>query len=318
MKNVDTLRQVLCLLTVTTLMTSCATIFNRSHKDITIYATEPSKIVLGHDTIMTIDNKAILNVARKKQAIKITASTDSLTKNVEVEPKNSVMFWCNLINYGIGMLVDRKNPKRYTYPQRIYLNSADTIGQYFRYGKANNQGEIYLHVSLPHINSFQLTPENERTKINTGFWGMTLGIDYYHSKNQFINTGISGVSDFFVPVLAAVDISGEYELMSSGYISISNNHRLKRFILGYGLSYTKNTWDLRYYYSFDPPPPTRDPIKKKHDAFGLIFPTYYQFGEYFHVGVVYRPTFYRPHIIDKFKYEHLISIDFAWKIRLKK
>lgn len=43
-----------------------------------------------------------------------------------------------------------------------------------------------------------------------------------------------------------------------------------------------------------------------------------QRSEDFNIGIVYRPTFYRPDLINKFKYEHLISIDFAWKIRLMK
>ena len=291
---------------------------NEAHKSITIFTTEPSKIILNRDTINTIDNKVNLNVERKKDPIKITASTDSLTKEFDVEPMNSFMYWSNIFyNFGIGMLVDRNNPKRYSYPQRIYITSTDTISRYYRY-RQTNKGELHLHISLPHINSISLNPENEETKTNTGFWGLTVGLDYYHSKNQFFNVGISGVSDFFVPVPAAIDISGEYELMSSRYASISNNHRLGRFSLGYGLSYARNTWDFRNYGNFDPPPPIKEPVKKSSNAFGLIFPTYFQQGKHFNMGVVYRPTFYRPKMTNKFKYEHLISIDFAWKIRIKK
>ena len=147
---------------------------------------------------------------------------------------------------------------------------------------------------------------------------MTVGLDYYHAKNQFVNLGLSGVSDFFVPVPAAVDISGEYEMMSSLYFSLSNNHRLKRFAIGYGLSYGRNTWDFRYYDRFAPPPPTRDPVKKRHNAYGLVFSTYFQLGANSNLGVVYRPTFYRPNTTDEFLYEHLVSIDLAWKIWLNR
>jgi len=290
-------------------MTSCATIMNQTHKNITVYTTEPSEIIFQKDTIKTLYNKANLNVERKNEKLQIVANNDSITKTFEIEPRNSFMYWSNIFcNYGIGMLVDRNNPKRYSYPQRIYINSSDTISRYYLFGQSNNKGELYLHLSSPYINSFRLTPDNEETKINTGFWGLTIGLDYYHSKNQFINLGISGVSDFFVPVPAAVDLSGEYELMSSRYISISNNHKLRRFTIGYGLSCAKNTWDFRYYDRFDPPPPTRETVKKSSNAFGLIFPTYFQVGEHFNIGVVYRPTFYRPNMIEKFKYEHLITL----------
>jgi hypothetical protein len=292
---------------------------NQPQKNITVYTTEPSRIIFDKDTIKTLYNKVNLSVDRKNEKLQIVARTDSLIKTFEIEPRNSFMYWSNIVcNYGIGMLVDRNNPKRYSYPQRIYINSSDTTSNYYLFGQSNNKGELHLHISLPHINSFRLTPDNEGAKINTGFWGLTVGLDYYHSKNQFINLGVSGVSDFFVPVPAAVDISGEYELMSSVYLGLSNNHRYRRLTIGYGLSFSRNTWDLRYYDRFDPPPPTRDPVKKSHISFGLVVPSYFQIGEYFNFGVIYRPSFYRPTVKENFKYEHLVSIDFAWKIRIKK
>ena len=313
------MRQTLYILTVSILLTSCATIMNQSHKNITIYTTEPGKIVLNQDTINTVDNKANFRVERKKETLNVIAITDNLTKSFAVEPTYSFMYLSNILcNYGIGMLVDRKNPKIFTYPERIYINSTDTANRYYKYGQANNKGELNLHVSLPHINTFRLRPEKEGTKTNIGFWGISIGLEYYHSKNQFIHTGISGVLDFFVPVPAAVDIGGEHELMSSRYFSLSNNHKLRRFTIGYGFSYARNTWDFRYYDRFDPPPSTREPVKKSSNAFGLIFPAYFQTGKYFNIGVVYRPSFYRPDMTDNFQYEHLISIDFGWRIRLKK
>ncbi len=292
---------------------------NQSHKKITFYTTEPSDVIIKDDTIKTYNNEVTLYIKRKNEVIEMIAIADSLAKNFEIEPKNSLMYWSNIFcNFGMGMLVDRKNPKRYSYPRRIYINSTDTLNRFYKYHQVKKKGELDLHISLPHVNSFMLKPEDEKTKINTGFWGLTIGLNYYHSKNQFINLGVSGVSDFFVPVPAAIDLSGEYELMSSRFISVSNNHHINRFSFGYGLSYARNNWNFRYYDRFDPPPPTRDPIKRSHQAFGFVFPTYYLLAKHFHLGVVYRPTFFRPNLTNNFRYEHVISLDFAYKIRIKK
>ena len=194
---------------------------------------------------------------------------------------------------------------------------------------SSNKKELKLHLSLPHINSFRMLPENEGVKINTGFCGYAIGLDYFPKDNQFINFGVSLVLDFFSPIPAPFDMCGEYQSMSSIYFSLSNNHRLGQYNrmrktrqihlnVGYGLSYAINMWAFRYDDRFcNPPPPTRDPVTKSHSALGLIFPVYIQ-RKNLCVGVVYRPTFYRPTLTDKFVYEHLISIDFAWKIRLKK
>ena len=305
---------------VSFLMTSCATIFNSPHKTITVHTTEPSKIVHKQDTIRTIDNKAHLRVERKNEPLSFVATTDSLGKSVEVGYINSPLFWLNInpFNYGIGMLVDRNNPKRYSYPEKIFINSANTTGEYFRFGQANNKGELYLHLSLPwFFNSFRIMPENEGIKVNFGLGGTTIGLDYYHSKSQFIHLGFSMVS---ASKMWYTTNEREYEIMSSNYFSLSNNHKIGRFSIGYGLSYARNDWNLYQWQlvddmRFEIPKIIRT---KSHNTVGLIFPTYFQLGNYINIGVIYRPTFYRPNLTDQFLYEHLISIDCAWKIRLKR
>jgi hypothetical protein len=315
----DKMRQIFYILTISVLISSCATILNQPYKNVKVHTTEPSRIISKYDTIQTVNNRANVWAERKKENLSIVAITDSLTKTIEIKSRNSFWWWFNIpYTYGIGMLVDMNNPKRYSYPNRIYINSADTISKYYRYAQSDNKGELHLHLSLPHFNFFQLRPEREKNTIGASFWGLTAGLDYYHQKNQFVNFSGTYAVGLVFPVPAVIDLSGEHELMSSWYISLSNNHRLGRFKLGYGLSFGRNYWSFRYYDWGDPPPPTREPASKSHYALGLILPAYFELGERFNIGVVYRPTFYRPTLSDKFAYEHLISIDFAWKIRIKK
>jgi hypothetical protein len=297
---------------VSVLMTSCATIVNRPYKYVTVHTTEPGKIIYGQDTINTIDNKVQLKVERNDKPLSIVATTDSLTKSINIESEYSIMYWANIcFNCGIGMLIDMKSPKRYSYPDRIYINPADAKEDYSIYGQANNKGELYLHLSLPLINSLLMMPGNEGTKVKAGIGGVTAGLDYYHSKKQFIHADISGLSGGFTLK------DSKLESMTSDYISFSNNHKIGRFAIGYGFSFAKNTWNEYYLSSWLLFVPAKI-SEKSHYALGLIFPGYFQLGEYFNIGIVYRPTFYRPDMPGKFVYEHLISIDLALKIRLKK
>jgi hypothetical protein len=299
-------------------MTSCATIMNKSLKKVQIYTSESSKIIYKQDTVSQLSTKTTILVERKNKAIAFLAIGDSLRKTVRVEPRNSFSYFGNILcNAGIGMLVDQKNPKRYTYPSKVYVDFSEKNKRHYWPGQAK-QGEIYAHYSLPHINSFLLRPEGEEAKINTGFWGLTLGLDYYHLDEQYFRLRATGVSDFPSPFPFLIFMRGEYELMSSWYFSFSNNHSLGRMDLGYGLYYGKNTWDLIRAGWYDPPTPARAPINKSHHTIGLVFPMYYRASETFSLGLVYRPSFFRPNLTEKFKYEHLISFDFAWKIRLKK
>ncbi len=316
------MRRILFILIVSILLSSCATIINQPYMNVRVRTTEPSEIIYNQDTVKTVNNETNLWVERKKETFSFVAATDSISKTVEIKNRLSSAFLLGNLFSGVGVIgyaIDLTSPKRFAYPERVYINSAEKVGRYYLYNPAgNNKGELYLHFSMPYINSFCLQPQDESYKVSTGFWGFSTGLDYYHSQNQFLNMGVSAVMDFFLPFPAAVDLIGEHEAANSVYVSLSNNHKIGRFSIGYGLSYGRNTWSFTYHDWGGTPPPTRDLVTRRSNAAGLIFPAYFQLVEYFNIGVVYRPTFYRPNLPDKFSYEHLISVDFAWKIRIKK
>jgi hypothetical protein len=312
------MKQIIFNLIIFSTLTSCATILNQPITYMHIRTTGPAKIVHGNDTIETKKNKALLTLERRREPITITTITDSIRNQIIINSRNSIAYKYNLFNLGIGMLIDKNDPKRYEYPWTVKINPTDTSVKIYDYYQVPKKGNILLHISLPWINSFYFRPDYEKVKLNTGFWGVTLGLDYFYNDKQFLNLSATAVSDFFLPIPAVVDLSGEFEFMGSTYLSLSNNHKIQRLSLGYGISYTRNTWQFKYIDRFDPPSPTREPVKKSWNSFGLFFSSYYQIGRRFNFGIVYRPSFIRPNTADIFKYEHLISIDFAWRIKLNK
>ena len=104
--------------------------------------------------------------------------------------------------------------------------------------------------------------------------------------------------------------------MRSNYLSLSNHHRIKRFDWGYGLSWIENKWGVDFYEEIFDPGIQLISQRKRHQALGLEFSGYYFTGPSFHMGLIYRPSFVRLYTDPVFKYEHLISVDLAWKIRL--
>ena len=315
------MRKLALLVIVFLVLSSCATVLNHSTKTIYITTTTPAKVVVNKDTLKTFQHKIPVEVQRQSANLNINVFNDSINKTVTVKHRNSFAYWLNAYPtplFWTGFLIDKKNPKRYTYPTRMYFDMTDTTNTYLLYDPTSKKGEIDLRISLPHINNFLLKPDNENNyKFNTGFWGLTVGLDYYHSAKQFINLSATGVMDFFLPIPAAVDMAGYYEIMNSTYISVSNNHKIKNFTVGYGLSYAKNTWNLNY-SDWGDEPLTVEPVSKNNNAIGFIFPAYYMPTEHFFIGVIYRPTLFRLSTDNPFKYEHLISIDFGWKLKLKK
>ncbi|MFK8102866.1 MAG: hypothetical protein AB8G15_10090 [Saprospiraceae bacterium] len=120
-----------------------------------------------------------------------------------------------------------------------------------------------------------------------------------------------------IPVPAAIEYEGTYTISAATYLSLANSHRLHRWSLGYGIAAGVNTWTVNYRGGLEVPPPTRSPKRTMHWAMGLVFPVYYQTSPSFHLGIIYRPSFYRFDLNPSFQYEHIISLDLAWKFKVQ-
>jgi len=230
-------------------------------------------------------------------------------------------------NNGIKSANNNFLAKKNTYV--INLIESDTtkfrkkLINYFSKNFETNKGQIDLHLSLPWINSFYFQPINENSKENIGFIGISIGIDYYHNESQFLSIKGSHVMDFFFPIPAPFSYDGEMEFMNSTYISFENNHKKNRFTFGYGLNYSINTWNRKDFgkrddNSAETTIELKDPILTNNKTIGLTTNIYHQIGKHLRVGLIYRPTLLniKPNI--KLNYEHVISFDIAWKIRIKK
>ena len=190
------------------------------------------------------------------------------------------------------------------------------------YGK----GTWDLRLSIPYINHFMLKPEVERNVSSAGFWGIAVGFDYYHQNTQYLSIVSGAAINYALPVLVGVDYFYgeeviEREICSSVFMGLTNNQRYKSFSFGYGLSYLHNSWKLIYEGGYDTngdyvniPPPDK---KYTNNTLGLMFTSYWLTKKSFSLGIIYLPSFIRLNTNPTFKYEHVISIDLAWRIRLK-
>ena len=189
------------------------------------------------------------------------------------------------------------------------------------YGK----GTWDLRLSMPYINHFSLKPDGEKSVSSAGFLGAAVGFDYYHQNAQYLSLITGGVMDYIIPVPMGMDYYYgeeivENEFCYSTFIGLTNNHRYRVFSFGYGLSYSHNSW-LRTYNGGYHPDGSRDDIPPNieyaDNNLGLMLTAYWLTKSSFSLGMIYRPSFITLGTNPTFKYEHLISIDLAWRIRLK-
>jgi hypothetical protein len=303
------------------LLTSCATVFSRKSYNLNVGSTTPGDKVEINNQTYSLPAEVLVTRAKTDLSLKLTSDTTITDYKIQSSLSPTFVYW-NLL-YPFGYLIDLTNQKRFHYGNTILFERDDStkaitprISNSHRF-RANltHKGQINLSLALPHINSFYLKPEGETAKSNSGFWGFSAGLEYYHKDNRYVRLTSNAVTDFFVPIPAAVDRSGEYESMSSIYFSLTNNHQVNCFHFGYGINYSINSWELNYN---DPSEPIKEPIIKISKSFGLTFTGYYQLTKTFLVGVIYRPTLLIISPKTEFNYEHLISLEFGWRIPLKK
>ncbi|MBK9490620.1 MAG: hypothetical protein IPO07_18925 [Haliscomenobacter sp.] len=297
--------------------TSCASILNPRYKSMSVFTQQPSKVIIRSDTLHTEANQVNFLIPRSKDSLKLVIITDTSRQTFQIASRSSFAYYLNIAyNYGLGMLIDRGSPKRYTYPRRIYLGNNMPGGIAFQKLPETQKGEVNLHLSLPYINSFLLKPVGENTKSNTGFLGLAFGVDFYHQNDQYLKLGLGVVSDFLSPLPAPYYVEGGRDYMHSAYGYLSNHHQIKRLDWGYGLSLAENRWGVDYYIDDPDSNPPQVPQRKRSVSAGLMFSGHYFTGRNFHMGLQYRPSLWRLYEDPGFRYEHVISLDLAWKIRL--
>lgn len=293
-------------------MSSCATILNSKYKAMTVYTPEPAKVIIQKDTIYTENNEVHFLLPRSKNPLTLQVNTDTIQSTLSIPANNAFAYYLNIAyNYGLGMFVDRNNPKRFTYPRRVYLDSSWQIESF----PLPRKGDFNFQVSLPYINTFLMQPTGRPLAANTGFWGFGLGVDYYHQNQQYLSLNLRTASDFPLPILVPINYREGDVFVNSNHLSLSNHHRHKRFDWGYGLSWIENRWGQDFYGGDTDTISTPSFNRQRHQALGLTLSGYYFTGRSFHLGLIYRPSFVRLYINPVYKYEHLISLDLAWKIR---
>lgn len=130
------LKKLLFTLIVGVFLSSCASIFNSKTTELTIIPTEKTAIEIvsvqeiytRRDTI----SEHNLRVLRGEEILNVKLTSADRTKSVYIFPKNSFAYALNFVPFApfptylipnlAGVLIDRNNPKRYTYPKNIYVD----------------------------------------------------------------------------------------------------------------------------------------------------------------------------------------------------
>ena len=284
---------------------------------------------------MELDVPAKIYVTRSKSDLHIALRADSVKKEFSVESRLNAWFCLGnplqfLYLAPIAWGIDLTNPRRFTYGKEIFLDFYDTttvirpklmpeLHHYLTKQYPSSQKQINLLYSYPLVNGFHFKPQNEPLKTQIGCLGIGLGVEYFYTNTKSLQFKADAIIDFLLPFPAPVDFWGDRETVNSWYISITDNWKIRRFTFGYGFNYAENTWRFIPYPEYDESGnliPKRDYTRKTNETVGLTFNSYYQLFSWLYLGVVYRPSIFQLSPQSGFTYEHIVTFDALFKIRL--
>jgi len=319
------LKKIFWLLPVILCLTSCATILAGKEYNVKLYSNIPDAKAKVNDSIYNLPTT--VTVLRSKKELPVTLITNSATTNILLQPKVNPWFIYGNLAFGIlGYPIDLTNNKRFYYGREILLdninNNKDSLQarekiDYFKRDFPTHKGQINITASIPYANGFYLQPHNEPAKSSFGFFGFSIGAEYFYKDTKFLKFTAGSSIDFEFPFPAPLDHFDSYETVTATNFTLTNNHKIGRFTFGYGLNYAIYAWRIinpdHTFPAYGPESRTRN-----SHAYGLSLNAYHQFSKSVFLGVVYNPTFVNSFPVTQFKYQHAVSLDLLFKFTLHK
>lgn len=289
--------------------------FNRSHTHVDILSDRPGfRVVYGDDTVATETRNIELVVPRSREPLELHYDVGRGFADTLIRARMSGTAWLNFENAFLGLIIDKKRDKGYTYRKvRLY--------------KTYRKGYLSLSPMIMFGNLFQQESHAWGRVNNGGFWGIGLGMDYYYTDSKFVMMNYGVAINFPLPFPAPIDYefkAGDYRYTTaSNLFSLTDNFRFHpRFSIGYGLGATNHL--LRrfdYYgdgYSFDPDYDGYTVTDDRYWSFGLAFALHWYVGERFHFQLNYQPTLLQTGVRTRWVYEHTLNLNLRLNLWLNR
>lgn len=318
--------RILYALALLLCLSSCATMYSGKNTYVTVSsnANNAKARVAGNEKPLPAEFK----VKRSDQPLMVELIADSVTKEYAIPArlrpltKFGNIMWS--IAYPLAFYVDKHTKKGYYYGDHVFLDidssgvvTPDLITSLSANYHDTKKGMANYTTSIPLVNSFYLHPRMGGPIRNTGLLGLAAGLEYYYKDNRYFKLGAFVMSDA---------LSSEEPRFRDGFssthsfgLSLTHNVVFNRISVGYGINYAQNGWIYDNNYpdgNLPPKPGTYERIERATVSLGAQLNAYYRVGKSFHIGIIYSPYVYDVAPSSEFNYQHTLSLDLVWKLRL--
>lgn len=151
------IKKSIFIILASVLFSSCASIFNSKSTKLAIFTTEKTSLeIVSKEAILNVSDTLSehnVRVKRSQEILRLTLTSDEESKTIFINPKNSFAYILNYfppspfyISNIIGILIDGKNPKRYTYPKKVYVDMEKDGNSFTTYKPLDKAYQGYQNV----------------------------------------------------------------------------------------------------------------------------------------------------------------------------
>lgn len=302
-------------------LNSCATVFNKDEKKITVTSKYKDAKIIYKDTVLNLPTQ--ISAKRKRENLKLELITDSIKTPIEIpyslDSKYKYANIGGLLFSPVAYIVDYSGNRKFNYPSKIELdlnNSEINLALKKRIEKDSlrqtkfkrTKGDFILNINLPSPHWFNMGTENKNRYKASGLLGTGLGLDYYYRDKKFLNLEFSVKTNAFDILISSISIQDRFYIYS---LVFTDNYRYKYFEFGYGLNtsfsnlkiYSKNKQIDSY-------------LSQNSNQFHLGVSTRasYQITGILNVGIFYKPTFIK---ITDSKTQNIFESVYGFDLRFK-
>lgn len=199
------MKNTVLIIFIALFLSSCATLLNSRTEKLKIITSKPSRIVIRGDTLRNFRTQKYMKVKRDEAPLSISVVSDSITKNISVKSRNSFTYWLNLFPTPMlwtGFLIDKNNPKRFTYPHTIYIDINSDKDNYLTYKPLDCKMSKYHNI-------IKITPPKLWDLINPG-----IEISYERKTGNYFATQM--MVSYLLPI-SIWDIGDDFKPAVQGF-----------------------------------------------------------------------------------------------------
>lgn len=163
------------------------------------------------------------------------------------------------------------------------------------------------------LNHFAFDPDLDTRK--TGVRWLGAGLGFQRTLNENWDLALRAGVNLARPRPAFRPDNGEFSAFGSGHVAALAVHQTDHWMWGAGLVFSEHVWVYDRSGVPDSIPTTRPLLQTRTFAVGLQLEALYRVHDAFHVGAVWRPTYFRLSDRNPGAGEHVLSLTvrYYWK-----